>query len=265
MPLDIPETTLTPAASGKLLHGTTGTVGRILLNKPGRLNALDEEILEGLESIFRSWEQSGTAAVAVLGSTSSRAFCVGADIERLATFDTASMRRWEALGNRVLDAIEYSSVVSVAAISGHALGGGLTLALACDFRISSEDSQFAQPEIGLGWIPGWGGVRRLQQLTGPAAAKRLCFLGERISATAARDLGIVDELAAAGQVDQAAAAFADRLAAQSPPAMRAIKALASGRGVPAEFDGLANASLLEDPRGQAAIARFLSRKNKDRE
>ena len=238
-------------------------VGRIFLNKPERLNALDEEMLEGLEGIFRSWEHSGAAAVAVLGSTSPKAFCVGADIERLATFDTAAMRLWEALGNQVLDAIEYSGIVSIAAIHGHALGGGLTLALACDFRICSEDSQFAQPEIGLGWIPGWGGVRRLQRQTGPAAAKRLCLLGDRISSAAARDLGIVDEVARAGQVDQTAAAVAERLAAQSPAAMRAIKALASDRGVPAAFDGLANAALLEDPRGQAAIARFLSRKKKD--
>ena len=250
---------LTPDCSGKLLIGAEGAVRRIRLHKPQRLNALDEEMLCRIAALFEQWEAEPEAAVVVLESSSARAFCVGADIARLATFDAAAMQRWERLGNRVLSRIEDSPLVSVASISGHALGGGLTLALACDFRVCSADAQFAQPEIDLGWIPGWGGVRRLARLAGLAAAKRLSMTGERFGADAARHIGLVDQVAGDGGLDSCTAEFVAGLAARSPGALRAIKALAN-EDIGPRFDALANAALLEDPRGQAAIARFLAKK-----
>jgi enoyl-CoA hydratase/carnithine racemase len=203
----------------------------------------------------------------VLGSASPRAFCVGADLEVLSRFTPRTMQEWEMQGNRVLDRMQGSPLVSIAAVSGHALGGGLTLAAACDFRIASIDATFAQPEIGHGWIPGWGGVARLARLVGAARAKELCITARRIGAEEAHRIGLVDEVVPAAEFERRVEEFAREIAGRSPVALRAVKALADGLHpapppIAPRFDALLNAALLEDPRGQAALAAFLSRKGR---
>jgi enoyl-CoA hydratase len=243
-----------------------GGVGRLLLDKPSKLNALDHDILAAIERQFAEWEAGDQVNVAVLGSTSPRAFCVGADLAVLSRMDEAAMQAWEMLGNRVLDRIERSPLLSVAAIPGHALGGGLTLAAACDFRIAAEHAAFAQPEIDLGWIPGWGGVARLARHVGASRAKELCVTARRIGTGEARTIGLLDDVAPAAELDRRVDEFAAKLAARSRPAVRAIKELA-GALDPApsptahRYDALVNAGLLRDPRGQAALAGFLARKS----
>ena len=119
-------------STDKIQAKTEGAIAYLLLNKPAKLNALDDEMLLDIERCFAEWERTPAMAVAVLGSTSERAFCVGADIEVLSRMNEESMQAWELLGNRVLDRIQSSPLVSVACIPGPALGGGLTLAAACD-------------------------------------------------------------------------------------------------------------------------------------
>ena len=244
---------------------TSGGVARLLLDQPSKLNALDHGMLLAIERLFAGWEGSDALSVVVIGSTSARAFCVGADLEVLSRMNEATMREWEMLGSRVLDRVQNSRLVSVAAIPGHALGGGLTLAASCDFRMAAEDATFAQPEIELGWIPGWCGVARLARLAGPARAKELCMTGRRIGAAEARSLGLADEVVPGAALEARAGEFAAQLAGRSREALAAIKSLSAALAPPAHptahrFDALVNASLLKDPRGQAAIARFLSRK-----
>jgi len=240
-------------------------IGHVLLDKPAKLNALDSEMLLEIERCIGDWESGDAVSVVVVGSTSDRAFCVGADLEVLSRMNETTMQEWEMLGNRVLDRIQHSPLLSIAAIPGHALGGGLTLAAACDFRLSSDKATFAQPEIDLGWIPGWGGVARLARLVGAARAKELCISGRRIGAAEARSIGLLDDAIPPSEFEGRVSAFARQLAARSQAAVRAIKGLADGLH-PANpptahrFDALLNASLLNDPRGQAAIAAFLSRK-----
>ncbi len=241
-----------------------GGVGRILLDKPARMNALDPEMLAGIERLVNDWENAG-ASVVVLGSSSARAFCVGADLEVLAGMNETTMREWELLGSRVLDRLQRSPLVSIAAIPGHALGGGLTLAAACDFRVAADTAGFAQPEIGLGWIPGWCGVARLARLIGPGRAKDLCMTGRRVNAAEAVVMGLINEAVPGELLPARVEEFAAGLAASSPAALRAIKGLAASCEVPPaatapSFDALVNSSLLKDPRAQAAIARFLARK-----
>ncbi len=239
-------------------------MARLLLDKPGKLNALDREMLGEIERLVSEWERDAVSVV-VVGSTSERAFCVGADLEALSGMNEATMQEWEMLGNRVLDRLQGSHLVSIAQVSGQALGGGLTLAAACDFRIVAETARFAQPEIGLGWIPGWGGVARLARLVGTARAKELCMTGRRIDAAQAQAIGLIDEAVPATALEGRVKEFAAGLAESSPAALRAIKSLADSlwpatSPIAHRFDALVNASLLNDPRGQAAIARFLSRK-----
>jgi enoyl-CoA hydratase/carnithine racemase len=190
---------------------------------------------------------------------------VGADIEVLSRMNQSTMQDWEMLGNRVLDRLQNSPLVLVAAIPGHALGGGLTLAAACDFRIAADTARFAQPEIDLGWIPGWGGVARLARLVGPARARELSMTGRRIDAAEARAIGLIEEAVAPEAFEARVNEFAAGLAGRSAAALRAIKGLAGALWPAApptahRFDALVNASLLNDPRGQEAIVRFLERK-----
>jgi enoyl-CoA hydratase len=249
-------------ASGKLLMKEDGAIRWLLLNKPAKLNALDEEILDAVSERFSAWERDGEASLVVISSTSARAFCCGADIERLSAFDGAAMREWELRGSAVLDRIENSPLISVAAIPGYAMGGGLTLALACDFRVCAETSSFSQPEIQLGWIPGWGGVERLARTVGVSRAKELCMTGRRIDATEAARIGLVDRVVRPPEeFAGGSSAFVAELAAQSRTALRTIKAIAGqGDAAARSLDAFANAALLNDPRGQAAIQRFLERK-----
>jgi enoyl-CoA hydratase/carnithine racemase len=247
----------------KVLARAEGAIAYLLLNKPAKLNALDEGMLLAIEQQFAAWEQDLSIAIVVLGSTSERAFCVGADIEVLSRLNESSMQAWELLGNRVLDRIQSSPLVSVASISGQALGGGLTLAAACDFRICSANATFGQPEIDLGWVPGWGGVIRLSRLAGVGRAKELCMTGRRITAREAEAIGLVNRVVEVDQLAAKTAEFASGLAAKSRDALRGIKALAEPRGSDAAahlLDALLNSSLLNNERGQAAIAKFLARK-----
>jgi enoyl-CoA hydratase/carnithine racemase len=249
----------------KVLFRREGAAGHIQLNKPAKLNALDEDVLTAVERQIGNWEREGAVSVVALSSSNAKAFCVGADLEVLATFDEAAMRAWELMGNRVLDRLQRSALISVAVLQGHVHGGGLTLAAACDFRIAAPDVLLSQPEIGLGWIPGWGGVARLARLTGAARAKELCITGRRIGAEEALHFGLLDQVLLHDGFAASAAGFIESLAAKSRPALEAIKHLADASFVPAapasaSFDALVNASLLRDPRGQAAIQAFLARK-----
>jgi len=246
----------------KIVASVQGGVAELQLNKPGKLNALDEEMLLAIEKWFGIWEADASVSVVLLGSSSDRAFCVGADIEVLSRHTTQSMQAWELLGNRVLDRIQDSPLVSIAAISGYAFGGGLTLAAACDFRVASEDSLFGQPEIDLGWVPGWGGVVRLARLIGATRTKDLCMTGRRVPAQYAQSAGLIDRLVPKLELRESAANFARELAGKETQALRGIKALAAASGTgPAahSFDALLNSSLLHNEKAQAAIAGFLER------
>jgi enoyl-CoA hydratase/carnithine racemase len=254
-------------SESKVIARQEGAIAHLLLNKPRKLNALDEEMLAELERRMAEWEAGGEVSVVVIGSTSARAFCVGADLEVLSRLDSTTMQAWELNGSRVLDRIQHSPLVTVAVIAGHALGGGLTLAAACDFRIASGSAGFAQPEIELGWIPGWVGVARLARLIGPGRAKELCATGRRISAAEAARIGLVDAVHPPDALEAASEEFVQMLASRGPQALRAIKVLAeqAAGSTPAtahRFDALVNATLLNDPRGQAAIAAFLAKTRK---
>jgi enoyl-CoA hydratase len=247
-------------AAGKVLAGGSGGVRHLRLNKPAKLNALDWDMLQAIEELMARWEREG-AAVVVVSSTVAKAFCVGADIEVLAEMDAQKMQEWELLGNRVLDRLQFSPLISVAAVSGFCLGGGCTLALACDFRIASGNATFGQPEIELGWIPGWGGVARMQALTGPSIAKELCMTGVRVNATRAAAIGLVNRFCEMEELEAQSAEFAEGLARRSAPALQTIKAISLGPAMPSDprarrLDALANAALLQAESSQAAIEGF---------
>lgn len=153
-----------------------------------------------------------------------KAFLAGADIRAMQSFDRQAARDMSIAGNSAFDLIESLSPVTVAAIHATTAGGGLEMALACDFRIAARNARMGLPESSLGLIPGWGGTQRLPRLIGLSAAKRMIFSGELIGAAEAHALGLVDELADDAQkLGAVVDAFLSRFNKGGPQAIGLIK------------------------------------------
>ncbi|MDJ0273995.1 MAG: 3-hydroxyacyl-CoA dehydrogenase/enoyl-CoA hydratase family protein [Aigarchaeota archaeon] len=203
-------------------------IGWIVLNRPHRLNAISPKMIEELEVALKDLSEDRSVRVIVLTGAGGRAFSAGADItafsEILATESKVPMaHRFSLRFNELLRKIERSPKPVIAAIDGFALGGGLELALACDFRIATERSEVGQPEIRLGLIPGGGATQRLTRLIGPSKAKLVIFLGDRIKAEEALRLGIIDKVVPPEGFEREVREFAMRLAEMPPIALAAAK------------------------------------------
>ena len=199
--------------------------------RPDKLNVIDETVLTELEAILQHFKEEQVKAVVVTGQ--GRAFAAGADVGAMAEMDSQEAKQFSVLGNKVFQAIEDHPAVFVAAVNGYALGGGCELALACDLRLASEKATFAQPEINLGIIPGFGGTQRLPRIAGAAKAKEWIFTGRRFSAQEALQAGVVSQVLAPEELLPAAAALAEELAGKSGPILKLAKRpiAASGTGV----------------------------------
>ena len=153
-----------------------------------------------------------------------KTFAAGADIAQMSRFDEEAGKVYSKNGHHVFDAIAALPQPTIAAINGHALGGGCEVALACDFRIAVASAKLGQPESRLGLVPGWGGTQRLAALVGPSQAKRLMFSGEQITADEALRIGLVDEVVpTVEELDAALRRWFEKLSAGSPAAIRRIK------------------------------------------
>lgn len=194
-------------------------VCHIVLNRPKVLNALNRETVSELHDAVRGI--AGNPAVrALVISGSEKNFAAGADIAPMSELAPEQAR--EFCFNDAFNAVEDLPVPVIAAISGFALGGGLELALACDFRICSEDAKLGSPEIRLGIFPGAGGTQRLPKLVGVSRAKEMIFLGRNIDARTALSYGLCDRIAQGDPVPDALA-LAAQLAAMAPAALRNAK------------------------------------------
>lgn len=203
-----------------------GHVGLLRLNRPEQLNALNGAMLDALaERIGEIARQSRDIRVVVIEGEG-RAFCAGADLkERLAHSEPHQVRQTLDRINAVFDAVERLPQPTIAAINGYALGGGLELALACDFRYAVRGAMLGLTEVGLGIIPGAGGTQRLPRLIGPARAKELILTARRISPEQAYEWGIVNGVASdPDQLAAICAKLAKELAANAPLAVRRAKA-----------------------------------------
>lgn len=202
--------------------GNRGGVRVITVNRPDKLNALNRQTLNELTIAFTQAAQDDAVHVVVLMGAGEKAFVAGADIAEMNGYTPVQAQGFSEAGQRLMLTIERLGKPVIARIQGFALGGGLELAMACHLRIASDKARFGQPEIGLGLIPGFGATQRLPRLVGRAAALELCLTGKPIKADRAAQLGLVNRVVDAAELDASVDALADQLAAAAPLAAAGI-------------------------------------------
>ncbi len=199
-----------------------GAVAELRLDNPAKMNAFTVPMIEALEAHCAALERDPSVLAVILTAEGDRAFCTGADIvawSELGPFDFA--RHWVREGHRVFDRLARLSKPTVAAISGHAFGGGLELAAACDIRVMAPRATLALPEAGVGIIPGWSGTQRLARLLPEPVVREMALFGRRISAERALALGFVAEVAEDARAS--AREIAQKAATLSPRAVEVAK------------------------------------------
>ena len=203
---------------------------KVFLNRPGVLNAYNEQVLDSLTETFEELFDDDRVEAIVFTGRGQKAFTVGADLDWLEELDSSSARDISRKGQTLCDLIENSSKVVVAAINGYALGGGMEFCLACDLRIASTRARFGQPEVSLGIVPGFGGTRRLPRLIGLGQAKELLFTGSIIDAEEAYEIGLVNKLVTPRDLLQKSEELAREITEQSARAVSLIKEIINRRG-----------------------------------
>ncbi|MGF3054940.1 enoyl-CoA hydratase/isomerase family protein [Microbacterium sp. YY-01] len=198
----------------------------IRLNRPRALNALSQQMMGELLSYLDKVQADPTIRGVVISSTSERAFSAGADTKEIATLSRNEFLLANRRGAEVFQRIEEYPLPVAAAIRGFALGGGLELALACDFRFADETAVVGLPEVLVGFIPGWGGIRRLSAIVGVAKAKELVLKAVKLDAHEAHRLGLFTSLPAANP-EEAAVAQLRELPATASASVAHIKHLFS--------------------------------------
>ncbi|MGH7899504.1 MAG: enoyl-CoA hydratase-related protein, partial [Candidatus Binatia bacterium] len=202
---------------------TEGAVGILTVDRPKALNALDPDTLREMLRTLRDLRRDGALHALVLTGAGEKAFVAGADIARMVDMSPLEAKEFARLGQRVTSAIEDLPVPVIAAVNGFALGGGLELALACDWIIASEKARFGQPEVNLGIIPGFGGTQRLSRRIGAPRAREMIFGGEMIDAETALRWGIVNRVVPADELLPEARKTAGVLATKAPIALQQAK------------------------------------------
>ncbi|MEM4296928.1 MAG: 3-hydroxyacyl-CoA dehydrogenase/enoyl-CoA hydratase family protein [Nitrososphaerota archaeon] len=196
----------------------------LTLNRPHRLNAISPKMIEELKDAIKKLERDEGVRVIVLKGAGDRAFSAGADISAFTEAATPA-RGYQLLTEfqELTNTMESLSKPLIAAVDGYALGGGCELILACDIRLATDRSEFGQPEILLGLIPGAGGTQRLPRIVGVASAKELILVGERIDAAEAHRIGLVNKVFPAGNFYERVRETAMKLAERPPLALKAAK------------------------------------------
>ena len=199
-------------------------IAEVTLNRPDRYNALGSRMVGELGEAVEEIEGSGEVRAMILTGAGDKAFCSGVDLKERAEMDADG--RWSH--NRTLGAfaerLARLQVPTIAALNGLAFGGGLEIALACDFRLTAEGASFALPEVGIGIVPGAGGTQRLPRLIGVMRAKELILTGRRISTEDALDMGLVSKVVPRSSLMEEARSLAQEIAANSPLALAYAKA-----------------------------------------
>ena len=206
-----------------LVVETEDGIALIRINRPDALNAINLATIEELDDCFKSLSRDDSVRAIIL-TGEGKAFVAGGDISEMKRKSPIEAREFARRGHELLTFIENIEKPVIAAVNGHALGGGCELCMACDMRIASDRANFGQPEVKLGLIPGWAGTQRLPRLVGLTKAKELIFTGDSIDAETGLQIGLVNRVVPHEELMQVSRSVAKQIASMGPAAVKLAKA-----------------------------------------
>ena len=250
--------------TGVRLH-IAGSVATLTLDNPAKLNCFTVDMLAALSSHLEAIESNPDLRAVILTGEGDRAFCSGADINAWGGLSPADFARtWVRGGHRIFDRLARLSKPTIAALNGHAFGGGLELAAACDIRVIAPKATIALPEAGVGIVPGWSGSQRLVRLMPEGMVKEMALFGRRIGADRLLQCGFVAEVS--DDPRTTAQAIAEKATTLSPRATEITKAMIhAGRGEDqaALIEALGSAAIAASEDRAEGVAAFQEKRKAD--
>jgi enoyl-CoA hydratase len=202
-----------------LLTSIENNILTLTINRPDKLNALNNEVLTELNTALDEIEKNDEIKSVIITGAGPKSFVAGADISEFVGLDKRQARALAKRGQDTFKRIETSSKPIIAAVNGFALGGGCELAMSCHFRIASDNAKFGQPEVNLGLIPGYGGTQRLVQLIGKGKAIELLISAAMVDAAEAKQLGLVNQVTTQDELLPAAKKILELINSKAPLAV----------------------------------------------
>lgn len=238
-------------------------IALLTINRPDKLNALSADVIQDLSNAFDYIKENTDILSVILTGAGTKAFVAGADISE---FKTMGQKEGEELARTgqalVFDKIENFPKPVIAAVNGFALGGGCELAMACHFRVASENAKFGQPEVNLGLIPGYGGTQRLTKLVGKGRAMEMCMTSHMADANEAEKIGLVNHVSTSESLIDHCKKIAEIINAKAPLAIAAtikcINAADSDNGFEIEKEAFGKCFATEDM--QEGVGAFLEKR-----
>ena len=206
-----------------LLMEVENEIAVVTINRPKSLNALNSETLAELNTCLAEIEGRTDIKVVILTGSGSKSFVAGADISEMVNATPAEGRAMGLLAREAFGRLENMPQVTIAAVNGFALGGGCEISMACDIRVAAENAKFAQPECGLGILPGFGGTQRLARLVGKGRAKEMIFTCDMIAAQDAYRIGLANHVVPQEELLDYCKAMAGRIMKNAPYAVSLSK------------------------------------------
>ena len=239
-----------------------GALAELRLDNPAKMNALDVGMLTALETHLAALERDSSVRCVMLTAEGERAFCTGADINGWGDLSPADFaRHWVRDGHRIFDRLARLSKPTVAVLNGHAFGGGLELAAACDLRVMAPHASLALPEAGVGIVPGWSGTQRLMRLLPEPVVKEMALFGHRAKAERALGFGFV--AAVSDDPRAVALALVERALGLSPRAVEITKSMihaAAGEDRGAMVEALGSAAISASADRDEGVAAFRAKR-----
>jgi enoyl-CoA hydratase len=208
-----------------LIVEKSAQVAEITINRPKVYNALNRQVLAELSKLLTELEQDETLRALVISGSGDKSFVAGADIAEMQNLSTEEALAFARLGQSVTERLEQAKFVTIAKVTGFALGGGCELAMACDVIVCTPESKFGQPEVNLGLIPGFGGTQRLVKMVGPGLANAMLLCGKQLNGEDAYKAGIAAYLASKEEIGATVDKILGNIRGAGPKAIAATKRL----------------------------------------
>lgn len=221
---DVGSTTMRPSMNFETIKfEKDNNIAKITINRPKALNALNRSVLTELGQCLNAVDEDNELRCLVITGEGDKAFVAGADIKEMENLSSDEAKEFSKLGQSVFRRLEILKIPVIAAVNGFALGGGLELAMGCDFMVASDNARFGLPEVSLGLIPGFGGTVRLSRYVGHAKAREMTYTAKHYKADAALAMGLVSSVVSSDELNETVMKMAKSIASQGPVAVSHAK------------------------------------------